>query len=85
LCIGDDSAATVTEQKEIENEGENTTFYTSSMIIIFTGPMNILLIFIPVAIICWIVNAPDVATFIFSLLSMVPLAERLGISIDKCI
>ena len=43
-----------------------------------TGPMNILLRCMPIAIISYAAAWPDACTFIFSLLALAPLAERLG-------
>mmetsp|Transcript_37129 Transcript_37129/g.37804 ORF Transcript_37129/g.37804 Transcript_37129/m.37804 type:complete len:454 (+) Transcript_37129:97-1458(+) len=49
----------------------------------FHGPMNLLLPLIPVALICWLTDVSHVATFVFSLLSIAPLAERLGFATEQ--
>ena len=43
-----------------------------------TGPLNVLLFCVPIALISWGVGWPDVVTFFFALLALAPLAERLG-------
>lgn len=43
-----------------------------------TGPLNILLVCMPIAIISYGAQWSDAFTFIFSLLALAPLAERLG-------
>lgn len=42
------------------------------------GPLNILLLSAPVALMSWGLSWSDTVTFIFSLLAIAPLAERLG-------
>lgn len=54
------------------------TFLSGCMAFIKTGPMNILLIFVPVAIALEEVHANEIAVFVFALLAICPLAERLG-------
>lgn len=46
--------------------------------VIIGGPLNILLVCVPFGIISYFVGWPDAATFIFSILALAPLAERLG-------
>ncbi len=54
------------------------SFYNSGKVILFTGPLNILLPCIPVALASYGAGWPDGVTFVFSLLALAPLAERLG-------
>jgi Ca2+:H+ antiporter len=49
-----------------------------SLFRLLTGPLNILLICIPISFISWGVGWPDGVTFVFALLALAPLAERLG-------
>jgi Ca2+:H+ antiporter len=53
-------------------------FVAGAFEVVVKGPFNILFLAIPVAFICQGVNAPAGATFIFSLVGIAPLAERLG-------
>lgn len=54
--------------------GGEPTFMSGAKVMLFTGPLNILLLCAPIAIISWIANLSDAATFIFSLLAIAPLA-----------
>eukprot|EP01041_Mallomonas_annulata_P003264 gene3264-6455_t len=54
------------------------TFYSGMKEILLKGQLNLLLIFIPFALITWVAGAPHSVIFVFSLLSIAPLAERLG-------
>lgn len=47
-------------------------------VILLTGPLNILLLTIPLAILSYSLNMSHLIIFLFSLLSLAPLAERLG-------
>ena len=44
----------------------------------FDGPLNILLLCTPIALINYWAAGPDAVSFIFSLLALAPMAERLG-------
>ena len=63
----------IKEKDEIEH-----SFMNSLKVMALTGPLNLLLLCTPIAIISWIVGWPDGVTFVFSLLALAPLAERLG-------
>lgn len=54
------------------------TFAQSARAIAFTGALNWLLLATPVAIISYAAKWPDEVTFVFSLIALAPLAERLG-------
>lgn len=54
------------------------TFAQSSYNMMTTGPLNILLLAAPIALILYASGASSIATFVFSLLALAPLAERLG-------
>lgn len=57
---------------------DEPTFVSGAKAMLLTGPLNILLVCIPIALITWIAGYNDLFTFIFALLSIAPLAERLG-------
>lgn len=61
-----------------EEEKPPPTFMDSCNAMTFTGPLNILLICVPIACVSYYGGFPDPITFIFSLLGLAPLAERLG-------
>jgi Ca2+:H+ antiporter len=54
------------------------TFLSTIKPMAVTGPLNILLFCMPIAIISFYAKWPSTVTFIFSLLALAPLAERLG-------
>lgn len=56
----------------------SVTFVESAKAMAVTGPLNLLLVCLPLAIISYCGSFPDAATFLFSLLALAPLAERLG-------
>ncbi len=64
--------------QEKTEEKPPITFIQSAKAIILTGSLNILLLCTPIAIISYGAGWPDGATFVFSLLALAPLAERLG-------
>jgi Ca2+:H+ antiporter len=61
-----------------KKDGNVITFLESAKAMATTGSLNILLLLLPIAIISYGAGWPDAATFIFSLLALAPLAERLG-------
>lgn len=61
-----------------KKDGKVITFLESAKAIATTGSLNVLLLLLPIAIISYGAGWPDAATFIFSLLALAPLAERLG-------
>eukprot|EP01039_Chlorochromonas_danica_P009127 gene9127-10076_t len=61
-----------------KKEEEPITFKQSAIAMSTTGPLNILLVAVPIAIISYGAGWPDAATFVFSLVALAPLAERLG-------
>jgi Ca2+:H+ antiporter len=54
------------------------TFISTVKPMALTGPLNILLLLTPFAMISYYADWPSTLTFIFSLLALAPLAERLG-------
>lgn len=67
------------EEETGKNEPEKViSFKDSAYEIFFTSWLNVLLACVPIAIICYIGGWSSVATFVFSLLALAPLAERLG-------
>eukprot|EP01039_Chlorochromonas_danica_P007416 gene7418-8202_t len=62
-----------------ENNGEiSISFWQSLKVILLTGPLNALLVTIPLAILSSSLNLSHLIIFILSLLALAPLAERLG-------
>lgn len=61
-----------------ENEEKVFSLYNSGKVIVLGGPLNILLPCIPVALVSYFADWPAGVTFVFSLLGLAPLAERLG-------
>lgn len=60
------------------SEPKVITFVESAKAIALTGSLNALLLCLPIAIISYGAKWPDAVTFVFSLLALAPLAERLG-------
>jgi Ca2+:H+ antiporter len=56
----------------------NHTFVSTLKPMALTGPLNLLLLCTPVAMISYYAEWPSTVTFIFSLIALAPLAERLG-------
>lgn len=73
-----DSDTPYRQKNEPGQEPKEISFKDSAYQIFFTSWLNVLLAATPIAIICYIGGWSDVATFIFSLLALAPLAERLG-------
>lgn len=65
-------------EKENAEEPVVHTFMSTFKTMAVTGPLNILLVCTPVAIISYYADWPSTVTFIFSLIALAPLAERLG-------
>eukprot|EP01032_Pedospumella_encystans_P016814 gene16814-19166_t len=65
-------------EKENAEEPVVHTFVSTIKTMAVTGPLNILLLCTPIAIISYYADWPSTVTFIFSLLALAPLAERLG-------
>eukprot|EP00598_Pedospumella_elongata_P005581 CAMPEP_0184973052 /NCGR_PEP_ID=MMETSP1098-20130426/4959_1 /TAXON_ID=89044 /ORGANISM="Spumella elongata, Strain CCAP 955/1" /LENGTH=442 /DNA_ID=CAMNT_0027495475 /DNA_START=27 /DNA_END=1352 /DNA_ORIENTATION=- len=63
---------------EMQDAMEPIKFLDTIRPMAMTGPLNILLVCMPIAIISYGAQWPDAFTFIFSLLALAPLAERLG-------
>lgn len=59
-------------------EAVSHSFVSTIKVMAVTGPLNILLFCTPVAMISYYAEWPSTVTFIFSLLALAPLAERLG-------
>lgn len=73
------SGAPSTNYENFDNKDEKViTFLQSAKNMALTGPLNILLLATPIAIISYAAELSDPVTFIFSLLALAPLAERLG-------
>ena len=66
------------KEEEIEENPSEITFMDTLRPMAFDGPLNILLFCTPIAIISYAADGPYVVTFIFSLLALAPMAERLG-------
>jgi len=67
------------DEETRKNESDKViSFKDSAYEIFFTSWLNVLLACVPIAIICYIGGWSSVATFVFSLLALAPLAERLG-------
>ena len=69
------------ESEEAKNEVAGPlsyNFLVGAKEMIILGPFNILFLCIPLTFICDWYKAPHAVTFIFALLSIAPLAERLG-------
>lgn len=66
------------EEKDECVENPPITFKDTIKVMVMTGPLNILLLCCPISIISYIADWPSEVIFIFSLLAMAPLAERLG-------
>jgi len=65
-------------EKENAEEPVIHSFVSTIKTMAITGPLNILLLCTPIAIISYYADWPSTVTFIFSLLALAPLAERLG-------
>lgn len=65
-------------EKENAEEAVVHTFVSTIKTMAITGPLNVLLLCTPIAIISYYADWPSTVTFIFSLLALAPLAERLG-------
>lgn len=61
-----------------KKEEKEISFADSAKAMATTGPLNLLLLCTPLAIISFAAEWPDAVTFIFSLIALAPLAERLG-------
>eukprot|EP01038_Epipyxis_sp_PR26KG_P007759 gene7759-10544_t len=66
------------EEKELHLNESKITFYSGMMALLFDGQLNILLVALPFAILSYITDFSDAATFTLSLIALAPLAERLG-------
>jgi Ca2+:H+ antiporter len=64
--------------EEMMSNGKSLDFFQASKVVLLGGSFNILLLCVPIAITSYFSKWPDAVTFIFSILSMAPLAERLG-------
>lgn len=59
-------------------EKDEPTFFSGAKAFLVDGSMNIFLVFVPISIFLWAIDANEVATFVTALLAICPLAERLG-------
>lgn len=66
------------EKEEAVDIPKQITFKDTITVMFMDGPLNILLLCSPVSIIAYCADWPSSIIFIFSLLAMAPLAERLG-------
>ena len=64
--------------KDAEGQEHPKTFLSGSKEMLLHGPLNILLLAAPIGLISWSKGWDESITFIFSLLAIAPLAERLG-------
>lgn len=74
----DSSSEKVAENENVKDRLEKILFKDTIRPMALTGPLNIFLICVPIAIISYAASWPSSVTFIFSLLALAPLAERLG-------
>jgi Ca2+:H+ antiporter len=74
----DTASEKVAENENVKDRLEKILFTDTIRPMALTGPLNILLICVPIAIISYAASWPSSVTFIFSLLALAPLAERLG-------
>lgn len=82
LKMSNDQSPNVTvatsEEVDVVDAAEIPTFWSEGKEMLVAGPLNILLLCIPFAFAAKYWNWSDSFIFIFSLLSLAPLAERLG-------
>ena len=57
---------------------KDVTFAQSARQMAVSGPLNVLLVATPVAILSYALAWPAGVTFVFSMIALCPLAERLG-------
>lgn len=83
---GDMSAKENTEYTKIYNEvdaGGKLTFFNSIKIMLFSSYLNLFLLAIPIASITYFMDLSDIATFIFSVIALAPLSERLSLLTEQ--
>lgn len=68
----------VKESNVPRSSKKEITFWSGAHEIILGGPINVLLIFVPCALVSNVMNMPEGLTFSLSLLGLAPMAERLG-------
>lgn len=73
-----DQEGSVSEREDAEQEEKVFTLYDTGKAMLETGPLNILLVCVPIGMVSYYLRWPDLITFVFSLLGLAPLAERLG-------
>lgn len=70
------------QNDSIHNKEDPPKYFLITLVgakeLILKGPINILLVSLPISILCWIFSGPQYVTFIFGILALAPLAERLG-------
>jgi len=66
-----------------ESNKKQYSFYVGTNEMLFKGPLNILLICVPIGIICYLSDVNEAVTFVFALLAIAPLAERLGFCTEQ--
>lgn len=74
------------EGKEDEQDDGKTgeiTFRQTLKPMLIEGPLNILLLGLPISLLCYWSNGPQEVTFVFSLLALAPLAERLSFATEQ--
>jgi Ca2+:H+ antiporter len=76
--VGPQSSESLTSGKNKKQHDKAITFRESAKEVLFTSYLNILLGATPIAIISWAAGWSDIVTFLFSLIALCPLAERLG-------
>ncbi len=74
----DDQLTTQLTENKGGNEEKSFSLYNSAKVMLLTGQLNLLLVCVPVALISYYAGWSDGVTFVFSLLALAPLAERLG-------
>ena len=68
----------VSESEQKVDEPKDYSFRAGAREIIFNGPLNVLLLCVPCALVSNGLAWDDSVTFFFALLSLAPIAERLG-------
>lgn len=72
----------VVQESETDKSGDYS-FGKGFHAILFTGPLNILLLCTPIALASYALKWNDAITFVFSLLAIAPFAERLGFCTEQ--
>lgn len=72
------NADLLTENDLSKDSSSRDTIWLSLLDILFSSPLNFLLLSVIPTRVCYYVGAPDVATFFFALVALAPLSERVA-------